>query len=1051
MATEETPRFRIPYPGADDQGTWFAKFQNGMNQIDSHMFALLENQKVMMKQLPDCVVTGPDGGGLYWFQTATETILVSRTLLVDLVVSTTALEVKPGRLIGLTLTSGAVGTQYLDWELFENGTDIDGAVQVLGYVNADWSITWFNASHLPVGVTMQLFEVGTSGGMPTGWGQIHVDSVNGSNVSGDGSPEYPYKTLAFAMSPAIVPLPVDWAAFNTGVQYVLAPGTYDAGAPTVVLPQRRFITITGSRYEITCNLEWLFEYQYWFNGGGAHPPATNWQTVTFSTDTPLESKLTGDFWRQNGANDLNASDNAMLLLYGLSLGGDIINAESGNVGANKQTGRCVLGFFNCKTTPFVTGKFIGGQRETDLANMSKKTNAWRLMMNDAYLYGHSIVGCNDILGIRNCLFEGDYFTWSRDTAGGAGYAGRLCGDTASVGLGITDSIFRLGVGVPEFGMDLAEASFADPVRVSMDAATAQKLADEAATWTKFNTDAYGYILKDTIEWQREWPRDSTVLVERGPTDLVSMVNLQAAYDKACALTPGGAALATDNRAYVIVPGGKYELAPGAMFEFNTPYVDLVALSGYGTEQSTPVGTVKIYSAAPAVTGVCQTHVEDFRLAGIHISTIGAVPALRVDNGCDASLAVVKGCKFTNDGTVACVDHALGDAAPVIGGIWENCKGGPGFMSECTVNAKLRQCVGGTGSFGSGTVSGDFAGVATDCTAGKNSFGFCSGDGVSVTGTFVRCIAGDSSFGCGIENVIVSATFIDCAAGDHSFGYSQTITNPATVLFSGVAQRCLAGDYSFGYVDDTALIGGCAATFSGSMIEVYAGLDSFGSAIPVATATGTFSGVARTCFSNGDSFGSHASSGVMKDCQNLHRTCALPANANCKMYNATLSVVMGSVNWAITGEIDGSGAIPVPPFGEFYVVTVAGGGYLVGEIWEGIAGPAWQKVVVPAFKIMQPVADYGLGPLYLADKFYVSDGLDGWARIYLNSCVIVKQDTPVFYNCTFVSDDGVTPTITSQFGLKNIKAVQCRLNTNIDVGITNVIPMGGNVVNSAVEV
>ena len=89
-------------------------------------------------------------------------------------------------------------------------------------------------------------------------------------------------------------------------------------------------------------------------------------------------------------------------------------------------------------------------------------------------------------------------------------------------------------------------------------------------------------------------------------------------------------------------------------------------------------------------------------------------------------------------------------------------------------------------------------------------------------------------------------------------------------------------------------------------------------------------------------------------------------------------------------------------------------------------------------------------MFLEDKFYESDGANAWTQVYPNSCIVVKADTPVFYNDTFVSDDGVTPTITGDAGLR-FKATHCRLNTNIDVGIFNFIPVGYNVVDIAVEV
>lgn len=178
-------------------------------------------------------------------------------------------------------------------------------------------------------------DLSAGGGGSIAWGDyllIFVDSTNGSDAPGvgDGTPEKPYETLAYATSVAVVPLPTDWDEFNTGVQYVLAPGVYDAGGD-ITLPHRRFIAFTGSRYDIQCIVRWYYDFQYWFhNNPDPHPASSNWQVVEFTTDTPLMSRLTGNFYRKNNAANLTTGNNATLIIEGLELGGDIINEDSGN-------------------------------------------------------------------------------------------------------------------------------------------------------------------------------------------------------------------------------------------------------------------------------------------------------------------------------------------------------------------------------------------------------------------------------------------------------------------------------------------------------------------------------------------------------------------------------------------------------------------------------------------------------------------------------------------------------------------------------------------------
>ena len=63
---------------------------------------------------------------------------------------------------------------------------------------------------------------------------------------------------------------------------------------------------------------------------------------------------------------------------------------------NKSTDIAFLIVNNCRTVPGVTGRFIGGQKETD-PTVTNKYNQWRQVFGQVDLTGHSIVGCNTIL------------------------------------------------------------------------------------------------------------------------------------------------------------------------------------------------------------------------------------------------------------------------------------------------------------------------------------------------------------------------------------------------------------------------------------------------------------------------------------------------------------------------------------------------------------------------------------------------------------------------------------------------------------------------------
>jgi hypothetical protein len=99
--------------------------------------------------------------------------------------------------------------------------------------------------------------------------------------------------------------------------------------------------------------------------------------------------------------------------------------------------------------------------------------------------------------------------------------------------------------------------------------------------------------------------------------------------------------------------------------------------------------------------------------------------------------------------------------------------------------KIENCQGGLFSFGQGvTVSGTFI----NCQGGNSSFG---GSGGNASGTFIDCIGTDGSFG-GFGDA--SGTFTNCIGGNTSFGGSE---DGALASSTGVFTNCIGGTNSFG--------------------------------------------------------------------------------------------------------------------------------------------------------------------------------------------------------------------------------------------------------------
>jgi hypothetical protein len=304
-------------------------------------------------------------------------------------------------------------------------------------------------STLPVGSIVLGVRLGTSlymrgqvgSGSGGGDGKIYLDAVDGSDVSGDGTPGKPFKSLEKGMDPSVVPVPASWAEFDTAVQYVLAPGTYTATGD-VQVPYRRNVLITGSRFVIDHRLNWYYQLQYWFG----HNPDLEMATFKISTDTLGDSQV-GDVYRMNEAADDSAGRNCVLSFERLLLSGDIINADSGNVDADTQaTGPAFLQIIDCQSEFGISEKVIGGQDET---NFPGKINEWRHIFQTFRDTNHSIVGNNTICEWHQCYFKCDYVSCNYDIFMNSNQC-VLCGD-ASFMLSVVDSQIMPTAEDPAFG------------------------------------------------------------------------------------------------------------------------------------------------------------------------------------------------------------------------------------------------------------------------------------------------------------------------------------------------------------------------------------------------------------------------------------------------------------------------------------------------------------------------------------------------------------------------------------------------------------------------
>lgn len=325
---------------------------------------------------------------------------------------------------------------------------------------------------------------------------------------------------------------------------------------------------------------------------------------------------------------------------------------------------------------------------------------------------------------------------------------------------------------------------------------------------------------------------NTVTVTVTGTATTNGTNLRTAYTAAKALTPGGNALSATNRAMVILPVAEYDMG-STTFTLDANFVDLIAQTPVNpitgdsgahlpedTDDSTEAVAQSLSEYRPTSTVVknstahntiTQT-VADVRLIGFTVANLLAAFDVGENANGSAFVATVTntasyygqmyfwsrlGQWFTDGGSTNRAAVAFRGA---VSGTWIDCiANNPSWLGGTEIRAlRCSRCYSAPHSFAAD--GGMFASVFLDChivgvSSGSSGKSF-QGDGLGVIDqdcVFVDCAADDYSFG-GYHNE-VSGTFIRCTAGDSSF--SGTTDALTVAAFMGYAEDCTAGINSFG--------------------------------------------------------------------------------------------------------------------------------------------------------------------------------------------------------------------------------------------------------------
>jgi len=345
-----------------------------------------------------------------------------------------------------------------------------------------------------------------------------------------------------------------------------------------------------------------------------------------------------------------------------------------------------------------------------------------------------------------------------------------------------------------------------------------------------------------------------VVPAENPSD--SGTNLLDAYLEVKTLTPNGAPLAADNRAVLVVPPGIYDLGTNEL-TLDTAFVDLVGLTTNRDSQQI-IGA----SNGPG-TGVLRQTADNVRIANLRVActrNAGGLASTSADPAAyfptmDGAATRITNCEFVSDGANA---HST-RVGNVYAGVYTDCTAGRlafGSGNGGDASGEFLRCSAGNFAFGT---FGDASGTFTDCQAGQSSFGALG----NASGVFLRCVAGNQSFA---NNGEATGRFVDCSGGSASFG--------GFGIASGEFNGCTGGDTSFG---------GGGGLASGVFVDCTGGSESFGG-------SGSSLGARLTgCQMTGDSWSGNFR-GRMENCRWSSTSFQLGAEA--RIYGSTL---LGNVN------------------------------------------------------------------------------------------------------------------------------------------------------------
>lgn len=294
--------------------------------------------------------------------------------------------------------------------------------------------------------------------------------------------------------------------------------------------------------------------------------------------------------------------------------------------------------------------------------------------------------------------------------------------------------------------------------------TAQSIANLASGGSGLEGTNYVYVAGNGVE------------------DIDNGLELLAAYATAQTMSPS-----ETNRITVIVAPGNYNLNPTNILNLNTPYIDVVSLTG-NTDVILNAAATGGYNSSVYVSA------NNVYVKGINTLNKMFYVASNLSN------TTIENCI---GGEYSFGSHSPNSFGPFnITNTFINCVGGDnsfGEYFEDVVAGTYINCTAGNNSF-----AGNATGVFKDCTSGNYSFG--TNTSIGAAGTFTNCKSGFNSFG---SFTTANGTFTNCVAGFSSFGR----------VASGIFDNCIGGDFSFGSDEASGTFNNCVggnASWNGTL-------------------------------------------------------------------------------------------------------------------------------------------------------------------------------------------------------------------------------------------